>query len=209
MRVATPFDTSLVRHWACALSALALLGLAGCQTTGAEDTVRICDSSGCFDAPRDYATFDPAANAPDDDPNGILGGLIIEAEADPAAAFDLGRRYLEGDGIRENPWEGIKWLRDAGQRGDRNAQAALGRIYYGGYQETGADWNEAERWLSLAAARGDRRSADLLDEIQASKAELAAIDQARARDIEYARRLRAVRGYTHPVIYDIFAYRYW
>ncbi|MEO0760907.1 MAG: hypothetical protein AAFZ09_03730, partial [Pseudomonadota bacterium] len=118
MRVATPFDTSLVRHWACALSALALLGLAGCQTTGAEDTVRICDSSGCFDAPRDYATFDPAANAPDDDPNGILGGLIIEAEADPAAAFDLGRRYLEGDGIRENPWEGIKWLRDAGQNND-------------------------------------------------------------------------------------------
>jgi len=150
----------------------AALGLlAGCQTTSAGGgdagvkMVEICDSSGCRVQPADLQTYDPSTAVPPDDPNGLLPILIPEAEADPEAAYRLARRYVEGDGIRRNAWEGLKWLRDAGERGHLRAQRELGEIYLNGFEETGPDYIEAERWLKTAADRGDAQAQDMLAEL--------------------------------------------
>lgn len=182
-------------------------GIAG----SAEAQSVICkQGQACFEAAPGTTTSSIFNYNPDldPDPQGILDTLLLEAEADPEAAFDLGRRYLEGDGIKANAWEGIKWLRRAGDRGSLSAQAALGRIYYGGYQETGADWREAERWLIMAASQGDRRSGTLLDEVQERLGELEAFRQEAARQVEFERQLRIVRGYTYRDIGLLFRYRY-
>jgi len=181
---------------------LAGLGVAGCQTTSAPGPglVEICDESGCRVQDSSLQTYDPNTAVPDADPNGLLPILIPEAEADPRAAHDLGIRYMRGDGIRRNPWEAIKWMRSAGERGDRRAQAALGRLYLTGLEETGADYNEAVRWLSLAAGQGDRESARLLQEAEARRADAQAW-----RDWQN----RWLRRWTRPYWYDGGYYGYW
>lgn len=165
-----------MRTLVCALLATgAAAALAGCQTTASTpETIRICNSSGCFDAPAGTATFDPSTAVPDEDPEGRLPSLLAAAEADPRAAYDLGMRYMRGDGIRRNPWEAIRWMRDAAERGDLRAQSALGRLYMTGLEETGPDYNEAQRWLSLASSRGDREAGRLLAEAEAARADEAA-----------------------------------
>lgn len=147
------------------------------------DTVRICDDKGCSDRPRDSATFDPTV---DDNPDETrrLKALTDAAAKDPRAAFDLGVRLLRGDGVRMDGHQALRWLREAGERGDVRAQAALGRIYLTGLQEMGSDPIEAERWLALAAERGDKESAKLLPEAQAAKKDA----QVRYRWREYHRK---------------------
>ncbi|MGD1923427.1 MAG: tetratricopeptide repeat protein [Paracoccaceae bacterium] len=137
---------------------------------------------------------------PNPDPEGRLASLTLAAESDPRAAFDLGLRFMRGDGLRQNSWEAIRWMRDAGERGDLRAQMALGRLYLTGLEETGADYNEAQRWLSMAASRGDKESAELLKEAEAGRAD----EQA------FQTRLRRWRSlYTHPYWYRIRYYGYW
>jgi TPR repeat protein len=184
------------------LVALSFLGLlAACQTTASDsETVRICDSAGCYDAPAEIATFDPSRAGQDPDPEGRLPGLVAAAEADPRAAFDLGMRYMRGDGIRRNPYQAIRWMRDAGGRGDARAQSALGRLYMTGLEEMGPDYNEAQRWLSLAAAQGDREARTLLAEAEARRADEAAFQ-------EELRRWR--EQYTQGYWYRTGYYGYW
>ncbi|MEO0427723.1 MAG: sel1 repeat family protein [Pseudomonadota bacterium] len=183
----------------------ALLVLAGCQTTSQQngvavttqpETIRICDTSGCYDAPSDYASYDPSQAVPDDDPNGLLPFLIPEAEADPRAAHDLALRYMRGDGIRRQPFEAIRWMRSAADRGNVDAQAALGKLYLSGLEETGPDYQEAVKWLELASANGDRESRGLLTEAR------------ELRDSDPAR-LAWQDRYTYPYWYRTRYYGYW
>ncbi|MEM6486815.1 MAG: sel1 repeat family protein [Pseudomonadota bacterium] len=187
--------------------AAAVLALAGCETSGGfqGETVRICDQQGCFDAPRGYSSFDPSQNAPDPDPNGILPGLLEAAAADPHEAFHLGRRFMLGDGIRQNPFQGLQYIRDAAERGDVPAQATLGRIYYYGYLELGSDWNEAERWLMIAARGGHRSSQRLLTRIQEQKEELNALDAAVDRQIEQQRLIDTLNRQEYGTVDFLFA----
>jgi TPR repeat protein len=60
-------------------------------------------------------------------------------------------------------------MREAGDRGVPEAQLALGRFYLSGVEEMGADPAEAEKWLSLAAARGDKEAEKLLAEASSAK----------------------------------------
>ncbi|GJL75001.1 MAG: hypothetical protein NMNS02_11070 [Nitrosomonas sp.] len=90
--------------------------------------------------------------------------LIAMAEDDPRAAYDLGLRYFRGDGIKRNSYQAIQWMRNAADRGNLDAQKALGRLYLTGLEEMGPDFREAEKWLSLAAAAGDKESEELLAE---------------------------------------------
>lgn len=184
-----------------ALSVVVLGALSACvEPAPPKDVVRICDSSGCSDRSSDSATFDPNAAVPDPDPEGRLPALLAAAESDPRAAFDLGIRYMRGDGLRQNSWEALRWMREAGERGDLRAQKALGRLYLTGLEEMGADYNEAQRWLSIAAGRGDRESAKLLKEAEAGREE----------EQTYQRRLVRWRGlYTRPFWYRIGYYGYW
>jgi len=146
-------------------------------------TVRICDNTGCSERPRDSATFDPNA---DDNPEETrrIQALSDIAAKDPRAAYDLGIRYLRGDGVRRDGSTGIRWLREAGDRGDLRAEAVLGRLYLSGLEEMGSDPAEAEKWLSLAAERGDKESARLLPEAQKAKQD----EQARYKVREHERK---------------------
>ena len=56
--------------------------------------------------------------------------LALEAMAakDPRAAYDLGLRFFRGDGVKKDSYLAIKWMRDAGERGDFKAAQALGRL---------------------------------------------------------------------------------
>lgn len=134
-----------------------LLACAGSALS--EGTVRICDASGCSDRPRNSARFE-AELAAQSDPvaDARIAALEAMAAQDPRAAYDLGLRFFRGDGVRKDSYLAIKWMRDAGERGDLKAAQALGRFYLVGLEEMGSDPAEAERWLMMAADQGDKES---------------------------------------------------
>jgi TPR repeat protein len=101
--------------------------------------------------------------------DGAMTELMRQAESNPRAAYDLGLRYYRGDGVEQNSYQAIVWMRKAAERGNLNAQKALGGFYLYGLEEMGSDPKEAERWLQLAASRGDAESAKLLKEARSGK----------------------------------------
>ncbi|MGF6527445.1 tetratricopeptide repeat protein [Variovorax sp. PvP013] len=131
-------------------------------------TVRICDDTGCSDRPRAGGSFDPSAGTDPEEAHRIAA-LTELANKDPRAAYDLGLRYFRGDGVRQNSYQAIQWMRSAGERGDLQAQSALGRFYLMGLEEMGSDPAEAEKWLMIAAGRGDREARVLQAEASAAK----------------------------------------
>ncbi len=154
-----------MRHLLCCFAFV----LAGCAGAPPSDTVRICDSSGCSDRPTDSATFDPSANAVNDDPEGRIPALEELAREDPRAAYDLGLRFFRGDGVRQDSYKALTWMRDAAERGDLEAQKAVGRLYLTGLEEMGSDPREAQKWLTIAAGRGDKEAEELLKEATAAR----------------------------------------
>ncbi|KQP49542.1 tetratricopeptide repeat protein [Pseudorhodoferax sp. Leaf274] len=153
------------------LAALALAACVQAPPAAAPDQpamVRICDDRGCSDRPRNSATFDATR---DDNPEQTrrIAALSDLGKKDPRAAYDLGLRYFRGDGVPQNSYQALQWMRSAGERGHPQAQLALGRFYLMGLEEMGSDPAEAEKWLSLAAARGDREASKLLAEASAAK----------------------------------------
>lgn len=145
-----------------------LLACAGSALS--EGTVRICDASGCSDRPRNSARFE-AELAAQSDPvaDARIAALEAMAAQDPRAAYDLGLRFFRGDGVRKDSYLAIKWMRDAGERGDLKAAQALGRFYLVGLEEMGSDPAEAERWLMMAADRGDKESQKMLEQARKAK----------------------------------------
>ncbi len=131
--------------------------------------MKICNENGCSYQPTNTETYDSSAEFPDPDPDGRIAALEEIARQDPRAAYDLGLRFFRGDGIRKDTYLALKWMRDAAERGNFDAQKAVGRFYLTGLEEMGSDPKEAERWLSLAAERGDRESAQLLKEATEAK----------------------------------------
>ena len=79
-----------------------------------------------------------------------------------------GRSHGRNEDDRE-AYQALQWMRSAGERGHAQAQLALGRSYLSGLQEMGADPAEAERWLSMAAGRGDKEAGKLLAEASAAR----------------------------------------
>ena len=147
-----------------------LLGVSACaQTTlPANPTVRMCDDSGCSDRPRNSATVNPNAGG-DTDSERRIPSLEAFAAKDPRAAYDLGLRFFRGDGVKQDSYQALKWMRDAAERGDVRAQLAVGRFYLMGLEEMGSDPAEAEKWLSMASSRGDKEAAKLLSQAQVAK----------------------------------------
>ncbi|MGR9106474.1 MAG: tetratricopeptide repeat protein [Gammaproteobacteria bacterium] len=163
--------------------------LVGCaQHPRQPEMMRVCDSSGCFNRPANYASFDPNTAVPSDDPDGRIAALEQLAKNDPRAAFDLGLRFFRGDGVPQDSYRALKWMRDAAERGDLEAQKAVGRLYLTGLEEMGSDSREAQKWLSIAASRGDREAAELLKEAE----------ERRQSDEEYSR----WQGRWRPVFYN-------
>ena len=153
--------------------ALMFASLLAFGQSDAEKTIRICDESGCSDRPRSSSTFDPNAGG-DPVAERRAAQLIALAEKDARAAYDLGLRYFRGDGVRQDSYQALKWMRDAAERGYLKAQTAVGKLYLMGLEEMGSDPAEAEKWLSIAAGRGDKEAAKLLGEARRAKRDDAA-----------------------------------
>ncbi len=91
-------------------------------------------------------------------PLSIPQQLRSAAEAgEPAAAFELGSRYLEGRGIAVNAAEAAKWYQRAADAGIAPAQYRLGSLYEKG---TGVlrDFERARRLYERAAEAGNGKA---------------------------------------------------
>lgn len=155
------------------LPILACLGLAACasrKVAPQATTMTVCDDNGCVERPKNYASRDPASTRPPED-LAKIDALEELAANDSRAAYDLALRFFRGDGVRQDSYRSLKWMRDAAERGELNAQKALGRLYLTGMGEMGADPGEAEKWLSITAGRGDREAKQLLQEATAARQE--------------------------------------
>jgi TPR repeat protein len=162
-----------------------------------EKTIRICDDTGCHDRPSNYSTFTPSTNTSPEETQ-RLEALKELARADPRAAYDLGLRFFRGDGVRQDSYQALVWMRDAAERGDLEAQLAVGRFYLMGLEEMGSDPAEAEKWLSIAAGRGDKEAKKLLSEAR----------EARKNEIAYRRWVDLHRSYWYGYWARGYAYRW-
>ncbi len=124
------------------------------------ETITLCDNSGCNERPKNYTSFQPEAR--DAGEEAKIAALEKMAATDTRAAYDLALRFFRGDGVRQDSYRSIKWMREAAEKGDFEAQKALGRVYLTGLGEMGADYAEAQRWLSITASRGDKEGSELL-----------------------------------------------
>lgn len=146
---------------------LAVCVLAGCAQPQPKSVVRVCDDSGCADRPRMATAYETVPVQEDRD--GKIAALEKIAERDPRAAYDLGLRYFRGDGVPQDSYKALTWMRTAAEKGNLNAQKALGRAYLTGLEEMGSDPMEAQKWLAIAASRGDKESAKLLKEANTAR----------------------------------------
>lgn len=145
-----------------------LFVLSACAASPDQQTVRVCKDGSCQDVPRSASTFVPeSVSTPAQDQK--LESLRVLAERDPRAAFDLGLRLYRGDGVARDPHQALSWMRSAGERGNLDAQLALGGFYLAGLAEMGPDPAEAEIWLNLAAVRGSAEAKRLLPQAAAAK----------------------------------------
>ena len=168
-----------------------------CASPPANDTIRIHNSSGYSERPSNYSSYDPSTAVPDEDNR--FAALKELADQDAAAAYDLGLRFFRGDGVRQDSYQAIQWMRNAAERGNLDAQKALGRLYLTGLEEMGSDPQEAEKWLSIAASRGDKESATLLREAT----------QARKRETDYYRWKTTWRPRFYHYWYRGYPYHYY
>nr|WP_275934586.1 tetratricopeptide repeat protein [Burkholderia semiarida] len=84
-----------------------------------------------------------------------MAALKQTAKTQPKAAYDLGLRYFRGDGVRQDSYQALKWMREAAERGDLNAQKALLGLRYFRGDGVRQDSYQALKWMREAAERGD------------------------------------------------------
>lgn len=146
----------------------AVLVLAGCAHAPPDSTsVRICDESGCSLRPKHLVAMETVDTG--EIANESMVALETAAKAEPRAAYDLGLRYFRGDGVRQDSYQALVWMRAAAEGGHLAAQKALGAFYLAGLEEMGADPQEAAKWLAIAVSRGDEASRPLLVQAAAAK----------------------------------------
>lgn len=171
------------------LIAILASALASCAQPAKKDTAYFCNPTGCEEKSTQRSDLDNAElNQAPIQPN--ISALEALAESKPEAAYDLALKYFRGDGVPQDSFKSVKWMRIAGEQGQLEAQKALGLLYLTGLEEMGADPAEAEKWLKIAASRGDAESAALIQE--ATNAKLA--NQRQWKNEQYWRK---------------YAYRYW
>jgi putative methionine-R-sulfoxide reductase with GAF domain len=76
---------------------------------------------------------------------------------DPVAQFALGARYAQGDEVKQDYAEAVKWFQKAANQGHVVAQATLGAYYWAG-RGVPEDLTKAYFWSVLARAGGDEAS---------------------------------------------------
>ncbi|MET0408512.1 MAG: sel1 repeat family protein [Hyphomicrobium sp.] len=111
-------------------------------------------------ASNDRGGADPATmtrSAPLDLPAPTIGPLSLRlaaAKGDPSAAFEVGARYAQGDGVTQNFKEAAKWYQRSADQGFAQAQYRLGTLYERGFGLK-TDREQAALWYQRAAEQGN------------------------------------------------------
>jgi TPR repeat protein len=77
----------------------------------------------------------------------------LAAKGEAWAQSNLGFMYSQGQGVKRNDAEAVKWFRLAAAQGGALGQSNLGLVYANG-QGVVQDYAEAVKWYRLAAAQG-------------------------------------------------------
>lgn len=86
--------------------------------------------------------------------DGLNSLLALAEQGVSAAQFDLGNRYLEGNGVQRSQFEALHWFRLAAEQENINAQYNLAVMYLNGMGVV-EDTEQAIRWFHRAAENGD------------------------------------------------------
>jgi TPR repeat protein len=86
---------------------------------------------------------------------------LVDA-GDPAAQYNLGILYENGEGVPQDYFEAVHLYGLAARQGHPDAQLNLGAMYGNGWG-VGRDFSEAFSWFSVAAAQGNADATALRD----------------------------------------------
>ena len=108
-------------------------------------------------APAGQVTMQAPAPARPAEPTTLDSLRKYAAQGDPVAQFSLGARYAQGDGVKQDYAEAVRWFSKAAEQGHVVAQATLGAYYWAG-RGVQQDLGKAYFWSVLARAGGDEAS---------------------------------------------------
>jgi hypothetical protein len=97
---------------------------------------------------------------------------------DSDAQNALGLRYAQGDGVKLDEHEAVRWFIKAAEQGNVAAQSKLGAFYYGG-RGVAQDPNRAYFWMVVASLNGDEASNRQIPLVRTrlTRAQVASIEQ--------------------------------
>ena len=87
--------------------------------------------------------------------------LSLAEQGNASAQFNLGNMYANGQGVKQDDFEAVKWFRQAAEQGYTDAQFNLGVMYAKG-QGVKQDDVEAVKWYRKAAEQGNANAQFLL-----------------------------------------------
>lgn len=94
-----------------------------------------------------------------DDVSDFWENLQAAAQGNAAAQYNLGAMYAEGQGVRQDYVEAVRWFRKAADQGLAQAQFNLGAMYYKGHGVR-QDRALAQEWLGKACQNGNQDGCD-------------------------------------------------
>eukprot|EP00729_Bicosta_minor_P005084 gene5084-biopygen15833 len=83
----------------------------------------------------------------------------------PGAQYILGGAYLNGEGVKQDYVETVKWFQKSAEAGFAPAQLHLGLMYFEG-RGVEHDFSKAVRWAQLAAVQGTESAVMVIDDLQ-------------------------------------------
>jgi TPR repeat protein len=108
---------------------------------------------------------------------------ISASQGDPAAQYEMGRMYSQGDWMPKDKQKAVYWYQKAAKQGSAEAQYNLGMMYYQGDGVT-QDFQTAFKWFKKAAEQGHAKAQQNLaamtqaGHVQADERSLAEIEKA-------------------------------
>ena len=104
------------------------------------------------------ACFSPLLHAAEPAGDNALSALSsLAGQGDAEAQFELGNRYLQGEGVDQDNFEALRWFKLAADSGNVNAQYNIAVMYLNGIGVI-KDSAEAVQWFVTAAENGDAQS---------------------------------------------------
>lgn len=92
--------------------------------------------------------------------------LELARQGNAVAQEHLCLIYHQGDGVRQDFREALRWFRLAADQGNTDAQTSLGLMYEDG-EGVPKDYVQAHMWYNLASAGGDASAKRFRDAIEA------------------------------------------